>query len=287
MADTKSVVREETPNVVTERAKKVLHEGCGCLRGSKGGPCSREFREETVLFNLNNCLELTSGEFDLIIFANVQAFTCTDYIGTTRNRTSRCTYQFQSVLICKERFLHLYGISYSRLRRLKEHYETHGIYPRTHGNTKRLPSNTLPQSTTENVHNFLTNYAEEKAFVLPGRIRGFKSKDVKVVSSSETKMSVWHVYTATRETREEQSVSYSKFVDLWQQFCPKVVVAKPMTNLCFTCQQNTTKLVRAANLPEHEKADYIRAQQEHLDCAQTERDFYRQSCLDLAATLSK
>ena len=71
-----------------------------------------------------------------------------------KNRNSRCTYQSQSVLICKEMFLHLYGISYSRLRRLKEHYETHGIYPRTHGNTKRLPSNTLPQSTTENVHNY-------------------------------------------------------------------------------------------------------------------------------------
>ena len=64
----------------SERAKKFLHEGCGCLHGSKGGPCSREFREETVLFNLNNCLELTSGEPDLIILANLQAFTCNDYV---------------------------------------------------------------------------------------------------------------------------------------------------------------------------------------------------------------
>lgn len=166
MADTESIVREETPNAVIERAKKFLLEGCGCSRGSKGGPCSREFREETVLFNLNNCLELTSGELDLIILANIQAFTHNDYVGTKRNGTSRCTYQFQSVLICKEMFLHLYGISYSRLRQLKEHYETHGIYPRTHGNTKRLPSNTLPQSTTENVHNFLTNYVEENALIL-------------------------------------------------------------------------------------------------------------------------
>ena len=34
-----------------------------------------------------------------------------------------------------------------------------------------------------------------------------------------------------------------------------VVVTKPMTDLCMTCQQNTTRLVRAANFPEHEKAD--------------------------------
>ena len=284
MADIESKEREETPNVVIERAKKFLQEGCGCSRGSKGGPCSGEFREETVLFNLNNCLELTSGELDMIILANIQAFTRNDGIGTKRSGTSRCTYQFQSVLICKEMFLHLYGTSYSRLRRLKEHYEKHGIHPRTHGNTKRLPSNTLPQSTTEKVHHFLTNYVEENAFVLPGRIPRFKSEDVKVLSSSETKMSVWRVYTATCEASGEQAVSYSKFVDLWQQFCPKVVMAKPMTDLCLTCQQNTTKLVRAANLPEHEKADCIKAQQEHLDCAQTERDYYRETCLHSAVT---
>lgn len=92
-------------------------------------------------------------------------------------------------------FLHLYGISDSRLRRLKEHYDKYGIFPRTHGNTKRLPSNTLPQLVTANVHNFLVNYVEENAIVLPGRIPGFKSDEVKVLTSSETKMSVWRAYT--------------------------------------------------------------------------------------------
>ena len=98
-----------------------------------------------------------------------------------------------------------------------------------------------------------------------------------MLSSSETKASVWRVYTATCKASGEQAVCYSKFVDFWHQFCPKVVVAKPMTDLCLTCQQNTTKLVRAANLLEHEKADSIKAQQEHLDCAQVEREFYRKN----------
>ena len=123
--------------------------------------------------------------------------------------------------------------------------------------------------------------------MLPGRIPGFKREDVQVLSSSETKTSVWRVYTATCKASGEQAVSYSKFVDLWNQFCPKVVVAKPMTDLCLTCQQNTTKLVRAANLPEHEKADCIKAQQEHLDCAQVEREFYRKTCSDAATTLGQ
>lgn len=132
-------------------------------------------------------------------------------------------------------FLHFYGISYSRFRRLKEHYELHGIFPRTHRNTNRLPENTLLYSTIEDVQAFLLNYVEENAITLPGRIPGFKSDDVKVLSSSETKMSVWQVYKSACEASNKQVVSYRKFLQLWEQFCPNVVIAKPMTDLCSTC----------------------------------------------------
>ena len=49
MEETESIVREETPNSVTKRAKKFLHEDFGCSHGVKGGPCSREFREYSQL----------------------------------------------------------------------------------------------------------------------------------------------------------------------------------------------------------------------------------------------
>lgn len=211
MAETK-----ENPNQSIEKTKKFLHDGCACSYGSKGGPCSGEFQEDTVLSNLNNCLELTSGELDLVILANIQAFTRNESTGSKRSRITRCNFQFQSVTICKDAFLHLYGLSYSWFRRLKEHYRQHGLFPRTHGNSKRLPSNTLPQRVTENVHNFLTNYVEENAIVLPGRIPGFKRDDVKVLSSNETKTSVWRVYNDTCKASGEQAVCYSKFADMWQ-----------------------------------------------------------------------
>jgi len=278
--------REETPIEIIERAKKFRLNGCGCLRGSKGGPCSREFKE-AVLFNLNNCLELTSGELDLIILANIQAFNRNDCIGTKRSRSSRCTYQFQSVSICKEMFIHLYGIGYNRLCRLKGHYERYGIHPRTHGNTKTLPSNTLPQSITENVHHFLTNYIEENAFVLPGRMPGFKWEDVQVLSLSETKTSVWHVYTATCKASGEQAVNHGKFVDLWHQFCSESCCGRTHDRSMLDMSTEHHQLVRAANLPEHEKADCIKGQQEHLDCAQVEREFYRRTCSDAATTFSQ
>ena len=68
---------------------------------------------------------------------------------------------------------------------------------------------------------------------------------------------------------------------------PNVVVAKPMTDLCFTCQQNTTKLQRAANLSDSAKLECVKAHQEHLNCTQAERQFYRDSCLGSKNTLER
>ena len=100
---------------------------------------------------------------------------------------------------------------------------------------------------------------------------GFKQEDVKVLSLSKTKTSVWRVHNATCKASGEQAVNYSTFEDLWHQFCPKVVVAKPMNDQHLTCQENTTKLLWVTNLPEHKKCDCIKAEQKHLDCAQVER----------------
>lgn len=45
-----------------QKVVKFMSDGCGCAVGAKGGPCSKQFSNDTVLFNLNNCLELSSGE---------------------------------------------------------------------------------------------------------------------------------------------------------------------------------------------------------------------------------
>lgn len=174
----------ENNNELVQKVTKFMHYGCGCTMGAKQGPCSKQLSNETVLFNLNNCLELSSRELDLVILASIQAFTRTEAIGEKRNRSPRCSFFYQSNPICKEMFLHFYGISYSRFRHLKGHYEKHGIGGRSHSNTRRLPENALPKSAIEDVHTFLVNYVEENAITVP-EIPGFKSDDVKILPSCE------------------------------------------------------------------------------------------------------
>ena len=260
----------KTCDELFDKLKKFLQDGCGCTLGPKNGRCCQQFPEKTVLFNLN-CLKLSSLELDLVILTNIQAFTRTDCNGG--KRSPRCTFYFQSKPICKEMFLQFYGISYSLFRRLKEHCEQHSISPRQHGNTKRLQENTLPQATIKDVHSFLANYVEENAIALPGRIPGFRSDDVKVLPSSETKIGVWQTYEAACRASDKRAVSSSKFLQMWRQFYPDVVVTKPMTDLCITCQQNPNKLQRAANLLESEKAELLKDHQDHINSAQLEREF--------------
>ena len=118
---------EENSNKIIEKCVKFLQDGCGCALGEKGVSCSTEFTEEIA--NLNNCLELTGGELDLVIFANIQVFTRVDCVGEKRrrSRSPRSSFHFQGRQICKEMFLHVYGIGYARFLRLKEHWEEHGL----------------------------------------------------------------------------------------------------------------------------------------------------------------
>ena len=270
----------ENMDSLDENVSTFLNVGCGCSGGQKGNQCSKSFSKETMLFNLHNCLELSREELDLVILANIQASTHghNEQVGEKRSRSPRCFFTFKSIPMCKKMFLQVYGISDRRFRSLKEHYDTFGIYPRTHGNKKRLPSNTLPYSTVADIKAFMSNYVEENGVLLPGRIPGYKNDDIKLLSSCESKMGVWRCYNKSCEAAGKNSVSYSKFVDLWKDLFPDVVVAKPMTDLCAECQENTTKLQRSANLPDEEKSVCVKQHQEHLDKAKSERECYRKAC---------
>lgn len=94
------------------KVKQFLEAGCRCSRGIKGSHCSLQFSGAAVLENLNNCMELSHEELDLVILANIQASTFIEISGEKQKWSPRCSFTFQGRTICKEMFLILYGISY-------------------------------------------------------------------------------------------------------------------------------------------------------------------------------
>ena len=89
--------------------------------------------------------------------------------------------------------------------------------------------------------------------VLPGRVPGYKRSDIQLLPSSTTKHKVWELYQQAAATGSTRPVCYSIFTSLWRQLLPQVVVMKPMSDLCWLCQQNSIAITRSANRPEEEK----------------------------------
>ena len=51
---------------------------------------------------------------------------------------------------------------------------------------------------------------------------------------------------------------------------PQIVTARPMTDLCWTCQRNNQLIYRSANLHECDKSNRVKEQQDHLQLVQQE-----------------
>ena len=95
---------------------------------------------------------------------------------------------------------------------------------------------------------------DTNAMLLPGRVPGYKDSDVKLLPSSTTKHAIWELYLQAAAASSMRAVAYSTFTDLWRQLLPNIVVMKPMSDLCWVCQQNSAAITRSANRPEEEKS---------------------------------
>ena len=178
----------------------------------------------------------------------------------------------------EKEFLFLHCLSNFRFYSLLKHYGKNGLTLRTHGNSKRLPSSSSSAETVEQVIKFINNVAEEQALLLPGRVPGFKRIDVKLLPSNLTKKGLWRRYSDICTSMGKVSVGYSKFCDLWNQLCPFILIMRPATDLCWTCQKNNNKIRKTVNLPEAEKAEAVRTQEEHLFLSSGERENYKRCC---------
>ena len=180
--------------------------------------------------------------------------------------------------ICKKTFLFLHCLNKNRFCSLVKCYRKNGLTLRVHGNKKRLPSSAFSSETIERVVKFILNVAEEQALLLPGRVPGFKRTDIHLLPSVLTKQSLWKTYTEISASQGQLHIDYSKFCDIWNQLCPFVLIMRPATDLCWTCQKNNNLIQKSVNLPEIQKVEAVKAQEEHLRLTAGEREFYKQCC---------
>ena len=234
--------------------------GCSCKHGPNKSPCHKLFTAAQYREMRDKCRELTRDELDLVIMGQLRALTLRDthtqrtkQWATARVRSST-QFQFGGHHLCITTFCFLHNIGISKLNAIKSSWLTNGLRPRTH--VHRPPHNVTSLSDVQHVVRFIHHYAEDNAILLPGRIPGYKRDDMQLLPSSVTKREVWELYhQATIEQDDTKAVSYSLFCRLWKKLTPHVVVTKPMSDLCWTCQKNSTLIMRAHNRPVEEKTE--------------------------------
>ena len=70
-----------------------------------------------------------------------------------------------------------------------------------------------------------------------------------------TLKAVWLEYNMACQESNRQPAAYTTFTALWRQLIPTIMVMKPMSDLCWVCQKNSTAIMRAANKPDTAKSD--------------------------------
>ena len=154
--------------------------------------------------------------------------------------------------VCKRAFLFLHDIGDFHLKAIRAQYVAEGLVPRVHGHTGRVAPNA---EEVKGIITFVMQYVETNAILLPGRIPGYKRDDIKLLPSSCTKRAVWVLYQESATSLSLRSVAYTTFCKVWRNFMGDVVVCKPMSDLCETCQKNSASIVRSFNKSEEEKSE--------------------------------
>lgn len=157
---------------------------------------------------------------------------------------------------------------------IRSSYLASGLTTRVHGNTRRRPHHALTFPEVQNVVRFLLSYADLHGILLPGRIPGYKRDDLQLLPSSTTKMvnlcnnclstyhsilfpqqAVWVEYKLACDDTGLRAAEYTTFCSLWRKLVPHITVMRPMSDLCWVCQQNSRAIMRSANTQEEDKTE--------------------------------
>ena len=257
---------------------------CGCNK--KGGlPCSDYFSEEELSKLRMSMAELEKDQLDMVILSQISAHHYSGEIvghrteAELQNRGSRAkdytVFFYQSKSICLKTFLFIHYIGKKRFRNLLKHYQVNGVVPRRHGNIKRKPWHAARLCEKEHVIDFVKNIAEAHALPLPGRLPKFYDYNIMLLPTHFTKASVYREYTEATEAASIRCFGYREFCRLWAEVIPYIRVLPPADDLCHVCPENTTLILKSANLSEDEKTERLLAAQHHLECAKVQRNYYR------------
>lgn len=153
-----------------EKIELFFRNGCGCKQN-----CHQRLGRHTVETRRNCCAELTKAELDLVILGQLAAFEKEHSPHGSRLRSS---FFVSGIKVCKAAFLFAHRLGEKHFKNLKHHMTLNGLVSRQHGNAGKVPHNAMTLDNAKHAVTFLFEYAEVNAVLLPGRVPGYKKKQI-------------------------------------------------------------------------------------------------------------
>ena len=253
-----------------------------CALGPEKSACWTRFGRDVFLAARRESLEIDKNEADLAILGSIRT------IRSLPNPSGRTTmnYQFLGSSICKAAYLFLHALGIHRFRNLVSYFDAEGVSARVHKNSRKRPQNCTEKCEVEKIKVFIETFADNHALPLPGRLPAHKDYKVMLLPSDMSKSAVYRLYSKSCEAGGLHCVSRRTFTSIWGELCPYIVAMKPATDLCFTCQQNSSLLMKSAAMPDSVKSQRLHDAQTHLDKARTQREHYNEQCSKAKDALS-
>lgn len=164
-----------------------------------GLPCSTRYSTAELLEMRMHHLSMTREELDIIALVKLSTAIHVDPTTTAskqkpnQRKKIRSQYRHEGHNICRESFMFMHEIFKDRLTTLLKHYQENGASPRVHGNKGNQPVHALSSTDCQRVVDFIFNYAEKHAVLLPGQIPGYRRDDLKLLPSSVSKASLHRI----------------------------------------------------------------------------------------------
>ncbi|KAI0214418.1 hypothetical protein LSAT2_000486 [Lamellibrachia satsuma] len=200
-----------------EKLKTVTSFRCSCQH-NKGHPCYNVFSPQEIVAVRMKMADFSPREQMLIFLGKLSTLMNMSETVVSSGRPEkarqhqRMSYYVHGHQLCRDTFKFMHAISQNRLTSLISWYRMNGLVPkekRSGGRRYNVRAHTFED--IKRAIAFISNYAEDHALALPGRIPGCKRDVVKLLPSSETKVKV---YSAYKSACQQAGQNKNRFV-LW------------------------------------------------------------------------
>ncbi|RUS91890.1 hypothetical protein EGW08_000292 [Elysia chlorotica] len=203
---------------------------CLC-KHNNGKPCWMLFQEEHLRKERLHHLNMKRETLDLVILAkvaaNINREEQTRYCPSKARQRSRVNYLHEGRQICRETFMFIHGICKSRLSALITHYKNKGLTTRVHKNVNTVPKHALSSEDTNNMLDFVRDYANKHCASSFGRKPDSKAGGgLLIMSKDQSKRFVHHKYKTWCSQRGMRAVALRSFQMLWNKHLPYIVVLR-------------------------------------------------------------